>query len=375
MAALISLRRRTTGSGARIVERKVARRGRLTAGRCLALLAVTILGLASVIPSSDAQQPKTKLLLAMGVPGIIWTPVYVARDKGFFAEEGLDAENLSIAGSDAMTAVLSGDAHLAFGTGHIILARMRGEAVKAIVPIQNQFGVSMVLSKSAIEKAGIKPEMTVAEKIQRMKGLRIGITGAGSTIDLMIRALATDAGLKPDADLKLVPFGGDGVPVIAALERGAIDGFIFTPPWPATAVGRGLGEIVLSPETGEVKEIDGVSFLAFYGREEWLAAKPDEALRFTRAIGKALRYIQQNPKGTLEVLLNNVPEAQRKAVADSFDAYLKSVARTTRVSTDSMAKALWLFNQGKAPDKQAKLKPEDMIAPQFGEQVAKELGL
>lgn len=324
--------------------------------------------------AQTANKPLTKIVAAMGSPGLIWTPLYVAKEKGFLAEEGLEVQNLTVEGANALTAVLTGDAHVAFGTAHLILARSKGEKVKAIVPMQEQFGAALLLSNSAIAKTGITPEMPVEEKLKRLKGMRIGISAPGATIDILIRALTSGVGLKPDQDLKLVPFGGDGVPMLAALERDAIDGFMYVAPWPEEAIARNLGKIVINPTIGEVKEVAGVSFLAFYGQEKWLDSKPDEVLAFTRAIGKALRFIHQNPAATLEVLRKHVPDARPEVLQTAFNSYIKSVPKDPRISRDSMEKAVYFFNLGKPTDKQVKQSYEELVAPQFGERAAKELG-
>lgn len=327
------------------------------------------------VPIVHAQKPLVKLTAAMGSQGILWTAYYVAVDQGFFAQEGLEVEHLNAPAANTLTAVISGNAHVAAATVHLITGRSKGEAIKAFVPLQEQFATAMVLSRAAIEKSGIKSGMSVEDKMRRLRGLRIGITSPGSTIDLLLRNLAVSAGLKPDQDIKLVPFGSEGVPMLAALERGAIDGFMYVPPWPEEAVDRGLGEMVLNPHAGEVKELQGVSYLAYYGREEWLRSKPDEVARFTRAIGKALRHIHQNPESAIDSVHKRVPQTKRAVLATAFKSYAKSIPKDTRVSRDSMDKALWLFNLGKPADKQVKLRYEDLVAPEFGEQAARELGL
>ncbi len=331
-------------------------------------------GGAAVDAAAQAQKPLTRVVAAMGSPGLIWTPLYVAKEKGFLAEEGLEVHNLTVEGANALTAVLTGDAHVAFGTAHLILARSKGEKLKAIVPMQEQFGAALLLSNAAIQSTGITPEMSVEDKLKRLKGLRIGISAPGATIDILIRALTSGVGLKPDQDLKLVPFGGDGVPMLAALERNAIDGFMYVAPWPEEAIARGLGRIVINPTIGEVKEVAGVSFLAFYGQEKWLESSPEQALGFTRAIAKALRFVHQEPKATLDILRKYVPDARPEVLQAAFDNYLKSVPKDPRIPRESMDKAVYFFNLGKPVERQVKQSYEELVAPQFAEQAAKDLG-
>lgn len=336
-------------------------------------MAVVVTMAATPVPA-QGQKPLTKLVAAMGSQGILWTVYYVAADQGFFAQEGLEVEHLNAPAANSMTAVISGNAQTAAATVHLITARARGEKLKAFVPLQVQFSTSMVLSKKALERTGITPDMAVNDKIRRFKDLRIGITSPGSTIDALLRSLINSVGLRADQDVKLVPFGSEGVPMLAALERGALDGFMYVPPWPEEAVERGLGEIVLNPIAGEVKEIEGLSYLAYYAREDWLKSNPDVALRFTRAIGKAIRYIHRNPESAIDNVHKRVPQTKRAVLAVSFKSYIKSIPKDTRITRESMDKAVWLFNLGKPPDKQVKLTYDDLVAPEFGERAARELG-
>jgi NitT/TauT family transport system substrate-binding protein len=83
--------------------------------------------------------------------------------------------------------------------------------------------------------------MPVDEKIRRMKGLRIGITSPGSTTDTTARTLFKARGMDPDQTVQLLPLGG-GSNMLAALEKGAADGFVWSAPQPQIAVQKGIGE-------------------------------------------------------------------------------------------------------------------------------------
>src|SRR3546814_7136253 len=96
-----------------------------------------------------------------------------------------------------------------------------------------------------------------------MKGLRIGISRTGSTVDVLTRVLAKSVGLNPDTDMQLVPVGG-GAPMIAALERNDVDGYTFTSPFVEEAEFRGLGKVFINLQTGEYKPLSGAPHVIYY---------------------------------------------------------------------------------------------------------------
>ena len=53
------------------------------------------------------------------------------------------------------------------------------------------------------------------DRLQAMKGLRIGITTPGATSDLFMRFLFRSVGMDPDHDLEIVPLGGVSIQVAA----------------------------------------------------------------------------------------------------------------------------------------------------------------
>jgi len=88
------------------------------------------------VPVVHAQKPLVKLTAAMGSQGILWTAYYVAVDQGFFAQEGLEVEHLNAPAANTLTAVISGNAHVAAATVHLITGRSKGEAIKAFVVLK-----------------------------------------------------------------------------------------------------------------------------------------------------------------------------------------------------------------------------------------------
>ncbi len=136
--------------------------------------------------------------------------------------------------------------------------------------------------------------MSTDEKVHRLKGLRIGITTPGSGTDDMVRALLNKRGMDPDRDITIQPLvNAEGM--LAALERGATDGFCFTTPIPELAVSRKLGRIVLEPLDGDVPEAANVPYIILSTSPETIAAKRPLLLAMVRCWIKAMDLVRDHP--------------------------------------------------------------------------------
>lgn len=86
---------------------------KVTAAALAVLLAVT--ALPSFVMAENKEEALTKVTLNEVAHSIFYAPQYVAIEKGYFAEEGIDLELVTGFGADkVMTAVISGEADIGF---------------------------------------------------------------------------------------------------------------------------------------------------------------------------------------------------------------------------------------------------------------------
>ena len=88
---------------------------RLTAAALAVLLAVTALPAAVMAEEKDDKKQLTKVTLNEVAHSIFYAPQYVAIEKGYFADQGLDVELVTGFGADkVLTALISGEADIGF---------------------------------------------------------------------------------------------------------------------------------------------------------------------------------------------------------------------------------------------------------------------
>lgn len=86
---------------------------KVTAAALAILLAVA--ALPSLVMAENKEEDLTKVTLNEVAHSIFYAPQYVAIEKGYFSEEGIDLELVTGFGADkVMTAVISGEADIGF---------------------------------------------------------------------------------------------------------------------------------------------------------------------------------------------------------------------------------------------------------------------
>ena len=193
-----------------------------------------------LVAPASAQTPRQKFtIVAVGAP-LHQMVLYVAQHAGYFADEGLELDSIMVNAGTRVVAAVQGGADMGYlGCTEITTAAAQGSPLVILGNGYDKYAVSLVLSKKAMEKAGITVASPVDDKVKALNGLRISITSPGSSTDLLIRSLLLARGMDPDRTVTLQPLG-DGASQLAAFQRGLTDGFVFGAPFPQIAVSRGL---------------------------------------------------------------------------------------------------------------------------------------
>jgi NitT/TauT family transport system substrate-binding protein len=304
-----------------------------------------VLGLLMCWPvrNAEAQAPE-KLKVAIGASGLYFIVHFVAEGAGFFKKEGLELDTVDLTtGPRQVAAVMSGSVDMApLGLQLVIQATSRGGNIVALSNGYSILPMALVLSNDAIKRAGITDGMGTDDKIKRIKGLRIGITGPGSGTDDMARTLTGTRGLDPDKDITIQPLG-NGDSMLAALEKGATDGFVFTSPIPETAVARGLGKIIVEPLNGDVPEADGVPYIIMSTSPATLQEKRPLLVKAVRAWTNAMKFIGENKEQARKVTRTYFTQMDEAVFNAAFDKYVKGVPSYPLIPEENVQKvAKWM---------------------------------
>jgi NitT/TauT family transport system substrate-binding protein len=137
-------------------------------------------------------------------------PIWVAKDAGYFAKNGLNVEPVNIRGGALITmGIMSGQLQFSgAGAESAVAARVEGgDVVLLACPVDSDpvYFITRPEIKSAAE----------------LKGKATAVTRLGSTTHFYLRAAARYVGLDPEKDLTILQLG-TGTETVAALENGRI---------------------------------------------------------------------------------------------------------------------------------------------------------
>ena len=216
-------------------------------------------------------------------PGASSTALPLAQKKGFFREEGLEAEVIRMSSTVAAAALASGEADYAIG-----MSALRG-AIQGL-PLKVVASYIQGSTQTLVARSDIK---TVSE----LKGRTITIGTPGGSPDRHARLMIKHFGLEPEKDVKFAS-GGLTEGRLARLQQGLIDATVVPVPLDLQAKKLGLNvlarayEIFTYPEGGLVTTTMKIK------------GKPDEVKRVIRAGIKASRYIKANRDATIQFLMD-----------------------------------------------------------------------
>ncbi len=161
----------------------------------LTILLISLLtGCASAKPEAGALTP-VKLPLGY-VPNVQFAPLYVAIDKGYFKNEGLDVTLDYNMETDSVALLGAGQLQFAIVSGEqVLLGRGKGLPVVYTAAWYNNFPVGVI----------VDPEKKVSQPAD-LRGLNIGLPGTYGANYIGLRALMSAGGLS-EADVKLNSIG------------------------------------------------------------------------------------------------------------------------------------------------------------------------
>lgn len=226
----------------------------------------------------------------------------VADKRGFFREQGLDAEVIRMAAPISITALANGDTDYTMIFGSVVRGAMRGMPIK----------VAASFLDGSVHTLIARPEF---KSVKDLKGKTLGVSTVGATSDVAARMMIRHFGVDPDKEIKIVALGSDRAR-FAALREGIVDVAVISPP--ADAEGKKIGMNVLA----RAYELFNFPFVGLGAHVKKLKEKPDEVKKVLKALIRANRFIRENREGTIQTLAE-WSRTSRESAAASYDGTYK----------------------------------------------------
>jgi NitT/TauT family transport system substrate-binding protein len=239
---------------------------------------------------------------------------FVARDQGYFSQAGINVTAIrkGTGSTDALKLVANGNADFGFADLPTLqVGRSQKLPVVALVAVNQESPLAMISLKA-------KHPMS---KPADMKGMNIGVHPSGSTYVFLKAFFAKN-------NLNLADFKQSTVspPYENMLILGRVDlvpGYIDAevPELEAKAGGPGSLSILHGSDYGYDAYGSGV-----FTSEKMIAEKPDVVQRFVDAYLKAFKFVVENPKQAVDIVVKANPEYKGKeeTLLMQLDADIKS---------------------------------------------------
>jgi NitT/TauT family transport system substrate-binding protein len=280
-------------------------------------------------------------------PVVSMSPMWIAKEAGFFKKHGLDVKLVFIASGPVGTAsVLGGETDVGIIGGFAPLRAMVGGAKGLVIIGQSKNRItSKIMGKKEIAT------------VQDLKGKRLGIDRIGSNPDMFAQAALSRFQIDTLKDLQYVQLGDTGK-AIAALKAGAIDAAIAGAPHDLFAKRMGFKEIV---DIAAMKIPFAVTVLI--SSRNTVARKQAELSKFMRAYAEAMHYFLTNPEGTTQIVAKYTKVVDQEVLAYSIDSEATAMERTLEVDPKGVELILGFI--GKTVPQAASAKPEDFYDARF----------
>lgn len=301
----------------------------------VSLLLLTILASACGAPTPKELTP-VKFMLDW-VPNTNHTGIFVARDKGYFKEEGLDVQIIQPGEVYPEAAVASGAAHFGISFQEsLTLARAQKVPVVSIAAVlqHNTSGFASLASLNVTSPANFE-------------GLRYGAWGSPSetpTLKALMECAGADFG-----KLKMVTTGfSDSIALISERQVDLVWIYYGWEGIQAKENGIDLNVVMMKDYFNCIPDFYTPVVIT---SESNIASKPELVKAMLRALSRGYTFAAEHPDEAADVLLAAVPELDRQLVKDSqkwlSDYYIAEAPRWGEQKESVWQNyADWLSGQG-----------------------------
>jgi ABC-type nitrate/sulfonate/bicarbonate transport system substrate-binding protein len=212
---------------------------------------------------------------------ILDMPFIIARDRGYFREEGLEPELIFIKAAQTIPAMLAGSIDFGTATGTAVAAAISGVDVRVVFALTDKPSFDLIAH----------PSITT---VQQMRGKKIGISAFGALAEFLARQILVAHKIPPD-QVTFLPLGASDV-TYTALKAGTIDATMLQIPQNFLAVDDGFRKLASGADF--YRAVQG----GLTTTKAITSERPEVVTKTIRATQRALRLIRSDRKYATEFI-------------------------------------------------------------------------
>lgn len=239
--------------------------------------------------ASDSGTTHLRLIYS---PSLCAAPMYIAIENGYFEDEGLDIEQVTV---DA--------AHVSEAIGADQVDVGMGLIGKLLQPLENGLPIKFTTGLHTGCTKLLVPGDSDIKSITDLKGKKIGVPGLADAATVVSKRSLSAAGIgvtEQNMEVEFSVYSRNDLP--QALENGAVDAIALGDPTASIAEEQyGLTALI---DTATDPEYKDEYCCAAFVTSKLAAENPKAAAAFTRAVQKASQWVQENPDETAKIIVD-----------------------------------------------------------------------
>ena len=300
---------------------------------------------------APAQEKPEKARVAVATSSMAFLVPFIAKDRGFYLKQGAEVELIQMRPNIAVAALLSGDIDYIELIGSAIRSAARGLPIRAIsTSIKSPFFSIIAQNKF--------------KSVKDLKGATIGIASIGGTNHISTRLTLKEFGLDPEKDVKLIAIGDEKL-IYDAFKIGRTEAVVLAPPYSIQLKREGF------PILANTAQYVTIPFSGLGTTLDRIKSNRAQIKKLLKAEIEALRYLRDNPAGTVEVIRKRF-SMDDKTARESYDVVVDAFSRDGRVPLDGVDILLQIEKDQKLIP--TTVTPKMVVDTSLVEEALKELG-
>lgn len=270
-------------------------------GVALLATAVVTLGLSACAGGDDSADEGGLTTIRVATAGML--PTYEdlvwGIEGGFFEDQGLNVEMTPpLYATDALNAVMNDDADMSITTATLAAsARSVGRPVTVVATSQSPYPLEITFTDEAdadLRAQGLSEASDIGEFLEALKGLTLGTSPVGSSINSTFRFLLEERGINPEQDGITLQAMPDAAAQVASLSNDRVDGLVCALGGACTgAEAQGTGVTWSLAELAGADSLEQIPYCNIITSEAMISSDPEAVQAFLDGLHEAQQSLRQ----------------------------------------------------------------------------------
>lgn len=287
--------------------------------------------------SADGSEKLTRVRMGLAARSTTSMPFFVAKERGFFREEGLEVELIVMQAIQTIQATLGNTTQFASATGSAVSAAVRGADIKVILAVTDRPSFDLI----------VQPNIT---SVQQLRGKKIGTGGVGSLAEILARRILLANNVRPE-EVAILATGPSHVTYLS-LKAKVIDAAPLQMPLTFTAQDEGFRKLVSAGDVYQTVQGGLATTTAM------LTEQPELVTKVVRAMLRATRLFKSDRKYGIEFLKGpwlDIGKDPEKVAARTYDIAAPALLENGTVGEEIQRQMI--------ADAAAQIKPKQPVLP------------